>query len=54
VLLVEHHMKVVMAVCQEVKVLAFGATIAEGPALEVGKDPKVLEAYRGAYTRVCS
>jgi branched-chain amino acid transport system ATP-binding protein len=47
VLLVEHHMDLVMEVCDRVVVLDFGRRIAYGTPAEVQADSQVLDAYLG-------
>jgi ABC-type branched-subunit amino acid transport system ATPase component len=47
-LVVEHDMPLVMRLCDPVIVLDRGRKIAEGAALEMQRDPRVLDAYLGA------
>jgi branched-chain amino acid transport system permease protein len=47
IILIEHHMDVVMSVCDKISVLDFGQKIAEGVAQEIQTNEKVIEAYLG-------
>jgi branched-chain amino acid transport system ATP-binding protein len=48
VLIVEHHMDVVMSVCDRIYVLNFGEVISSGTPDHVRNDPAVISAYLGA------
>ncbi len=47
ILLIEHQMRVVMGVCERIKVMDFGETICEGVPEYIRNDPRVIEAYLG-------
>jgi branched-chain amino acid transport system ATP-binding protein len=46
-ILIEHHMHLVMNLCDRITVLDFGQTIAEGMPKEIRDNPRVIEAYLG-------
>jgi len=48
ILLVEHNMKLVMSVSDDVVVINFGRRLAEGTPSQVSNDPQVIQAYLGA------
>jgi branched-chain amino acid transport system ATP-binding protein len=45
--MIEHQMEVIMNLCQYIKVIDFGKTIAEGTPEEIQKNPQVIKAYLG-------
>ncbi len=47
ILLIEHDMKLVSGICEELTVLNFGRILAQGKTSEVLNDPEVIKAYLG-------
>jgi branched-chain amino acid transport system ATP-binding protein len=50
VIVVEHHMGLVMELCDHVVVMASGTVLATGEPEQVRRDPAVVEAYLGTWT----
>ena len=51
VLVIEHHMDLVMGVCDRIFVLNFGIPLALGTPKEIQEDKRVIEAYLGKEER---
>lgn len=47
VLIIEHHMALIMSLCDRIVVLNFGSKIAEGSPAEIRSSPAVIDAYLG-------
>ncbi|MBR0040948.1 MAG: ABC transporter ATP-binding protein [Oscillospiraceae bacterium] len=47
IILIDHHMDVIMDLCDSIAVINFGEKIAEGTPEEIQRNPDVLQAYLG-------
>ena len=47
ILLIEHDMRLVSGICEELTVLNFGQVLCQGKTSDVLNDPQVITAYLG-------
>jgi branched-chain amino acid transport system ATP-binding protein len=48
IIMIEHHMKSIMALCRKISVMNYGKKIAEGSPQEISQNNQVINAYLGA------
>ncbi|MBB6217037.1 branched-chain amino acid transport system ATP-binding protein [Anaerosolibacter carboniphilus] len=53
IVVIEHHMDLIMGICDRIMVLNFGRKLADGIAQEIQENPKVREAYLGEEEEHC-
>ncbi|QZY54285.1 ABC transporter ATP-binding protein [Crassaminicella profunda] len=53
ILVIEHHMDLIMGICDHISVINFGRKLGDGTAAEIQSNPKVKEAYLGEEEVVC-
>lgn len=47
IVLIEHQMRLVEAICERITVMSFGRVLSEGTVKEIQNDPEVIKAYLG-------
>ena len=47
IIIIDHHMDVIMSICDDITVLNFGNVLAQGTPQEIQSNHEVIEAYLG-------